>query len=230
MRYLSYLLGIWLGAASGVQLEQSSISKVYSVERLREIRSSATVRLKGVIDAKSVEKVENDFYRLREIDKERKVWLYIDSNGGDADALISLSEFVDQNFDGLLVKRRCYSACAELLMTVDKDVIISSAAEIKFHINPLMSVLLLERKGINPDECIAKRSHWYIRNFNAAISVHKFTMFIKDKLEFTGAVPTVSSSVARCPDYIFQSRNKFFVLDNTNLQNITRNRIRILSK
>ncbi|WP_299196487.1 hypothetical protein [uncultured Erythrobacter sp.] len=159
-----------------------------------------------------------------------KPWLFINSPGGDADAMIELSELVDDKFAGVVVGAICHSACAELLMTIEKPVILTESASIKFHMNPIVALVLLERASFSIPNCIQKRADWYEGNFEGVVSAREWSHAILDALEFKKGSPKLAGNTNGCSNFVFQSRNPFYVVPPRGMEELTAGRVRVLER
>ncbi|BDW83660.1 hypothetical protein MACH24_30980 [Erythrobacter sp. Dej080120_24] len=191
-------------------------------------RSASTFRFAGVITANSVKEFQSQTLRQEDEIRRAKPWLLIDSPGGEADALITLSNFVDSKFAGVIVPRRCYSACAELLITIEKPVLIAETASVKYHINPVLARELVADAGLDVPDCILHRAEWYERNFSASLSAVEWSAIIRNALEFRENEPRTEQGEHGCPNYVFQSKGRFLNLTPQYLAAMTNGRIQVL--
>lgn len=123
---------------------------------------------------------------------------------------------------------RCYSACAELLITIEKPVLLAEAASVKYHINPVIACELIADAGLDVPQCILRRAEWYERNFSALLSAAEWSENIRKALQFQHNNPRSEDGENGCPNYVFQSEGRFFNVTPQGLEAITGGRIRVL--
>ena len=186
---------------------------------------NSAVTISGPISPKTVLETKEQIAKI-EKSTGRVIFAVEDSPGGDADALLQLTEIVNSNADVLHVRGYCLSACAELVYLVNMPVMTDANTVIGFHGNALTFNELVRRFSLSGEfRCFEERARHFAnllkrRDADPAVG----TNAMLERLHFYAA-KEVPSRLSHCRNARFYSRFRLWLPNSDQLKKLLQVRL-----